>query len=864
MRPWSRRIPPVSRRTDESSKTECSNVCCGRLDTFVKFSFLSHRTTCGGPLASPSWSQRAVVSRHISRGGGYRGKIVPDLFYKFMDTQKYASQQEIAGEATARLPYAVFAPAIITHFPLFHRSQDHELIGRGQESGIFRRRHGQIHEFLLNSFEEKFPITKLDLLIKEFSDELDSAFVSRATKEIWGCCRGALMQISDKHPEFFVFNAKTLIDLEVNRRVHDQVVKAGILKTTPWHTEEMRGQAYDLTNDVLFIFLGILNKLLDEAVNLEFEREQAEDVSKHGLKGLGGVISWFNALDKLDEPGGKIANTKYDTRKFYDIGKHRQLNECEAVMDRYLVWRRGDRNWRYTFYEGIFNYPHSPNDECVAELRQFLKKLLLSKKLVESFPEPVAIEGNRLASKYPFPGFRVAGAQYFVLPVELLVLISACLRRLPSDLRKYLLTDVPFTSTGSKRNITGALQDLYALDEAHLGRESSIRHIVTAVMPKIEIDLIETIIMPKIESDPIEIGGNFIRHCALLRERIDALHEKLVGSRLHQEAPLTTEQEKFYLLFAALAELLWKCIYSEKEKYSIGQDDFVSSIVLDGKAIYFSNFRPYEDSDFTRTFFIDFALAPYQRARLIRRLCEIATYRMSCVKDLHLFRALQDGISHLNQRFNERFFEIIGTGMHFPPKEADADRVLRSAVGLYRRATQFDMFIAEGISGRRRAAEGDLERVRRQVRDLREKRLSGYAQLSDFLERGLAVSVMEISQVADRYENLIARIRDLMSTIRTAVGWAQTVRIVNTTRQIRRDSSVQIFILWAALIVSWLSVSEIMDHAFSGREGTHTWYYVAAFGILLFLLMSTTVAFWPRIQSWGVWHASRHDADDPN
>lgn len=48
------------------------------------------------------------------------------------------------------------------------------------------------------------------------------------------------------------------------------------------------------------------------------------------------------------------------------------------------------------------------------------------------------------------------------------------------------------------------------------------------------------------------------------------------------------------------------------------------------------------ECNFTLTFFIDFGLTNYQRARLARRLCEVATYRMSGIKDLARVRAMQE------------------------------------------------------------------------------------------------------------------------------------------------------------------------------------------------------------------------------
>jgi uncharacterized membrane-anchored protein len=210
-------------------------------------------------------------------------------------------------------------------------------------------------------------------------------------------------------------------------------------------------------------------------------------------------------------------------------------------------------------------------------------------------------------------------------------------------------------------------------------------------------------------------------------------------------------------------------IYSETSQ-PYGHDDFICSRAIDDRALYFSNFRPIEKSDrrskwraqcnFTRTFFIDFGLTNYQRARLVRRLCEVATYRMSCIKDLGRIRAMQDGIDELNSQFSKLVAETskeISGAMHL-------------AAPLYQQMLDFDMFISDGVLGRRLSSEAEWRRVQKQVEDIREKHVANYASLTDFLDRGLAASVSDISRFAGRYENLRNRVRDHLSRMRTEVS----------------------------------------------------------------------------------------------
>ena len=213
-------------------------------------------------------------------------------------------------------------------------------------------------------------------------------------------------------------------------------------------------------------------------------------------------------------------------------------------------------------------------------------------------------------------------------------------------------------------------------------------------------------------------------------------------------------------------QLCWKSIYADAGQ-PYGHDDFVCSRAIDDRALYFSNFRPMDKGDagrecnFTRTF-IDCGLTNYQRARLARRLCEVATYRMSCIKDISRIRAMQDGLDELNIEFST----LVAETARATPENFSAPMEL--ATDLYQRMLDFDLFISEGVLGRRLSAEAEWARVQKQVTHIREKRVTGYATLTDFLERGLATTVADVVRfAAGRYENLRNRVRDHLSSMRT-------------------------------------------------------------------------------------------------
>ena len=668
--------------------------------------------------------------------------IMSTLYQTLLGRQSYSANPEISLEPTARLPYALFGPAIITHFPLFFGSQEHR---------NFDARRKRAYELVVEPLRNP-PAA----IVAEYPKGVNRLIVEEAIKIAWAASWEKLRLIEQNQPELLVFGAITLISLEINRGTHDKIVKS----TAPaWQNPILKTCAFEITNAVVLAFLEALTVELDKFADVELDKgyssEASEDSSNEPLfptpqEGLGGLISLFDASDGLEAHG--IAETKMGTRRVYALDGLDCLhfkNKREPVIDKYLVWRRGDRNWRYTFCEGIFKYENDPKAECGADVRNFVWRLLSSSGLKNSFPRAPITEKTSGGKDYPLPGLRIAGAQYFVIPAELLILIAKHLQALSTSMSLKLDFTTEFRLTHGS-TIASAIDDLCRFDKAQLDGGEGLRSLIASSSPNVD---------------------ELVHDARKIKARLDALYSRVIGFRI-KSAELSEESERFYQGFAALAELLWKYVYCE-EKYRIGQDDFVSSVVIDGRAMYFSNFRPYDSDEtgFTRTFFIDFGLVPYQRGRLVRRLCEIATYRMSCVKDMALFTAMQDGINQLNGKFSE--VALAAT----QGWEQDKDRIqndLMRAVLVYRRAMQFDTYVTEGVLAARRGAEGDWQRVRRQVTDIRERRLTGYARLSDFLERGLAVSVLEIGKVADRYETLTVRIRDLMSTIRTELSKFRT------------------------------------------------------------------------------------------
>lgn len=700
------------------------------------------------------------------------------LYDNFQQHPQYSGWVNVSEIATARLPYALFGPTIITHIPFFRTSR---------EDANFQRHVRHFSEFLADNqyiyFSAIRPGSSINKAKYQAESHLAASTLDEAIIQIWRASRDALLQTEKTRPELFVFQAITSINLDINRKTHNTIVQLLRDRTSPWNNDVLRKHAFELTNDVLNVFLRevatfieLYNKpkpkrLAKDASTIDASSDVVLDEPKP-TEGLGGLISWFEISDDL-ESKHRILGTNQGNRKLFALAPPTlDPNSRSKLLDRYFLWRRGDRNWRYTFFEGSAKYPTRDRDtteDGAADLEFFLKKLFASKSLEDSFPnlDLDVFRDNRQAIEYPFPGTRTAGAQYFVIPSELLLLIVEHIRSLSA---LYLPESEPkyhFTPEISEI-YDGIKKQLRELEETLLETEINASRDVWRPLPDLLRDS-----SSDIESLLSAVGD--------LRERIDLIHKKILEGILADKEDAKERAQKFFNCFAALAEQLWKVIYVSNE-FKLGYDDFVASTVIDGRAIYFSNFRPYQLNGFTRTFFVDFHLAPYQRGRLVRRLCEVATHRMACVVDFDRFDALQDGINTLNNKFNALAVQRLAH-----PQDIEMIQIsMENILDLYQSASQFNIFITEGVLGRKRAIEAGWENIKRQVSDVREGRIGGYAMLGDFLERGLALSILDVGRVADRYDNLLTRIRDHLSTIRTDLTATHALKITETMKSYLR------------------------------------------------------------------------------
>lgn len=677
------------------------------------------------------------------------------LFKKFFDLNQYNSSPSALAEIVSRLPYALYKPCTVTHVPLFSKSQEDSNFDRYVD---FLRRNLKTIYAKPDDISEKniMAITKAMDLIYGLTAPPASVIRKNDYNIIWEACNDAVIDLIEKDIAILVFEAENLLGSYINTFVHERIVTH--------HLEDIRESGrllsyetiFTLTNATITVFISDLVENFRNISSFS-EARKFEPIKFHHDQGkYGGLISWLKGHDKISE---NILGTDLEDRKIFSFSELKQnpTNTTRHVTDKYLLWRNGDQNWRYTFFDSAMKDKGDLNEIDDHELENFLRKILQSNLIEKSFPEIDVCEG----SAYSFPGNRLGGAQYFLIPFELLLILANNF----DDFCDHLRINVK-RSGDSVRSVVGmTLDEVLDALSFHAGDNSTDF--------KDAISFSDDISMPELSGKMEQLRKLMI---PLLSKTGDEGHSDSISSD-----PNAPKSSRIRYLIAAASEIFWKKVF-QRDHYVIDHDDFILSSVIDGNAIYLSNFRPFEfhiketDRDrigFTRTFFVEFDLTPYQRGRLVRRLCDIATFRLAVVRDIDRIRAMQDGINTLNREFNQQVFFTNDDMVSDSTVDNGIRQNLKDTLALYLKTLRFNMYVTEGVTGRRVSAISDFDRVRKQVDDIRENRIHGYAMLRDFIERGIAISVSDIERLADRYENLRIRIRDHLSMIRTSLSGDQ-------------------------------------------------------------------------------------------
>lgn len=221
------------------------------------------------------------------------------------------------------------------------------------------------------------------------------------------------------------------------------------------------------------------------------------------------------------------------------------------------------------------------------------------------------------------------------------------------------------------------------------------------------------------------------------------------------------------------------------------------SEVAGGEALVWTDFQLYPDG-FTRILVRDKGLSPSHAGRVIQRLLEIETYRMTALLGLPIARDAGPALASLEQRL-EGIVTRTATAQDMAEEHALLDALTRLAAEAETLSTQ--------CRYRFGATMAYAELVTRRVGELREERIPGLQRLGVFLERRFRPAVRTCEAVARRQAELAAGISRASNLLRTRVDVQRAEQNAEILRSLETRARTQLRIQEAVEGLSVFAIS---------------------------------------------------------
>jgi uncharacterized membrane-anchored protein len=749
---------------------------------------------------------------------------MPSLQTLLLDTKRVAlNRSEILYEIHYRVPRRLSAPFLASHFTQIRRSPEDKDYEQARKLALdyfdpskdaLRPIFAPRHEFWEGVFREKTQSSdffRYDPQVVPNQAALDQATFCSTATDISLHIQLQYMQVLTTKTGLFIFGAEEHILDWVARRVTDKYGDDRIL---------------DLVFKKLCREFEIEFKNIRAIISQEFRKDVRAFEAQYESPDYGSVRFWLNERRHIQAQGS--FGEPFDDFRHYEAPDTSAPESPLRDLKHEIRWSRFPQAWNYTFIE----FPRS-EATCKPEVRaDFLLSWILDPSVVNSIRFPDNIPGN-----LHFPGKTLAGAHYFMLAVDDLIWFSVCL---PSDMgldtnRRFdgdkivervgrLRIDIKIedqktrqaasTIAGSltllhkhrceaaKRLLDCCLQFIGAVENEKFQRSLSenLQHILTIlfVTPsggrpwhQASRDIANNIVdrlSQDTESDGIDKDQRYqIRKVAGLLVRFSI------------ENPTVSKAKRRVILgaVAELAKALWNSTVSAtiNTDLSTVAEDFVSSSMVGGRCVYFSNFLPLSREEFTRTMFVDVGMNDHQRARVLQRMNDILSYRSISIRDLDRVRtaieALNDITRKLNgiqMRLDNHPIEAGGTQVIERPRKLSSIQDLRSEldkiIDVSTEMGRINGFFTYGIAGRCASTNAYYEQILERCEDLREDRLPGYPLIADFVKRRLKHSIRYVERLDVLSASMGQRVSELLDRVRTNLEALQTLAM---QRDIRRQ-----------------------------------------------------------------------------
>jgi len=194
------------------------------------------------------------------------------------------------------------------------------------------------------------------------------------------------------------------------------------------------------------------------------------------------------------------------------------------------------------------------------------------------------------------------------------------------------------------------------------------------------------------------------------------------------------------------------------EVAAFGDATIVGSTIGDGAASVLTDFRIGDDGC-SRFLVLDHALGERQAGRYVQRLLEIETYRMMALLAFPLAREVGATLTAAESRLARITERMIDVAPREEPQLLDDLTRLAAEVERGESASRF----------RFGAAAAYYRLVRQRIAELRESRLPRVQTIAEFMDRRLAPAMATCESVANRQDELSARVARASQLLRTRV-----------------------------------------------------------------------------------------------
>lgn len=214
----------------------------------------------------------------------------------------------------------------------------------------------------------------------------------------------------------------------------------------------------------------------------------------------------------------------------------------------------------------------------------------------------------------------------------------------------------------------------------------------------------------------------------------------------------------------------------------MGIDNYACSTISGGTARAWMNFAVGADG-FGRILVRDVDLKPRQAGRLIQRLIEIETYRMTALLAFPVAREMSGQLYALGERL-----AAITQGMT-ASEGLDADRQLLARFVTL--SAELERIAARSLY-RLGAARAYAALVDRRIEELREERIEGLQTIREFIDRRLAPAMRTCLSASERLESLSRRVAQASQMLRTRVDVQLEEQNRNLLASMNRRAQMQI------------------------------------------------------------------------